>query len=690
MQELVILYQLAVIFAVAVAVVLVLGRIGVPTIAGMLLAGVLVGPNGLRLVKNVHEVEILAEVGVVLLLFTIGLEFSLERLRRIWKLVAIGGGLQVVLTTLGTMAVATVFGRTFEQSLLWGFLLALSSTAIVLRALGERGEIDAPHGRLILGTLIFQDLCVVPMMLVVPMLSGEGEASAADFALALGKAAGMVVGVVGVARLAMPPLLKIVATQRKRDLFVLTVLLICMGTAWVTSLAGLSLALGAFLAGVVLAGSGYQHQAMADVLPFRDSFTSLFFISVGMLLDWRIFLEEPVLVVLVLLGTLFGKFIVATIAAMLMRFPLRVAMLSGVGLAQIGEFSFVLAKSGETSGLLAQGEMRLFITASVMTMVLTPVLVRLGPHFAAGMSKLNPLERVFGTKGASDKQVDQLQLSDHVIIAGFGLGGRTLAAALRTLKIPYIVLELNPDTVDRYRKLGEPIFYGDITSNEVLNHLNCSRAREIVMVISDPGAARRAISAVHQYDPKLHITVRTRYADEVDELKRLGATDAVVEEFENAVELMARVLRRFGTPRNVIAARIGEARHSREELVRPLAIPRNRLEQLAEVLREVKVEAYLIEEKDWVGNKTCKEIDLRHSTGASVVAIRRDGKVIANPSARELLLVGDIVYLLGDQGSVTSAMQFFSSGQVPPPVAEPNAGTEPDLYNPPPAKAVDG
>ena len=664
MPELAILSQLAVIFAVAVAVVLLLGRIGIPTIAGMLLAGVLVGPNGLRLVHDVHAVELLAEVGVVLLLFTIGLEFSIERLRRIWQLVAIGGGLQVVLTTLATAAVMWAFGNTWQQAVLWGMLLSLSSTAIVLRALGERGEVDAPHGRLILGALIFQDLCVVPMMLIVPMLSGGEETSAMSLLKALGTAAGMVVAVVGIARLLVPRVLRTVASQRKRDLFMLTVLLICIGTAWITSLSGLSLALGAFLAGVVLAGSGYQHQAMSDMLPFRDSFTSLFFISVGMLLDASIFLERPVIVLMILLATLCGKFVIATLAALLMRFPLRVAMLSGIGLAQIGEFSFVLAKGGQAAGLVSPEDMRLFITASVMTMVLTPLLVRLGPHFAAGMSRLNPIEKALGTEGADQAH---MHLEHHVIIAGFGLGGRTLAESLKALRLPYVVLDLNPVTVDRYRAQGQPIYYGDVTSHEVLSHFNCSQAREIVIVISDPAAARRAIAAVKDFDPNVQITVRTRYADEIAELKRLGANDVVVEEFENAVELMARVLRRFGIPRNVIAERIGAARHSREELVRPLAIPRQRLDQLSEILHEIKVEAYLIGPNDWAVNRSVREIDLRHTTGASVVAFRRDGKVAANPAPAERLLAGDIVYLLGDQASVTAAMQFFGTGNVPPP-----------------------
>ncbi len=662
LNDLTFLYQLVVIFGVAVLVAVLLGRIGLPTIAGMLLAGVLMGPNGLAIIVSTHDVEVLAEVGVVLLLFTIGLELSLERLRRIWRLVAFGGGVQVVLTVLATAGLAVALGRGFNEAIFFGFLVALSSTAIVLRALSERGEMDAPHGRMILGVLIFQDLSVVPMMLVVPMLAVGAAASPVAVATALGGAAVMVVAVVGGAWLVVPRILRIVAAERKRDLFVLTVLLICIGTAWLTSLSGLSLALGAFLAGIVLAGSGFGHQAMSDVLPFRDAFTSLFFISVGMLLDVRLLLEEPLLVGLLFMGLLLAKFIIATLAGLVMRFPFQVALTTGIGLAQVGEFSFVLVKVGEEAGVIGGAESRLFLTVGVMTMLVTPVLVRIAPHLAAGMSRLNPLQRAFGALNPGEELPDKTGLADHVIIAGFGLGGRMLAGALKSINIPYIVLELDPARVDSYRKEGEPIFYGDVTSTEVLNHVNCTLAREIVLVINDPRAVRRCIAGVRHHAPEQHITVRTRYFEDIAELKRLGATDVVVEEFENAVELMARVLRRAGTPRNVIADRIGEARVSREELVRPLTIPRQRLEHHAELMREMKIESYLLGKDDWAVNRSLSEIGLRAETDTTIVAFHREGVITANPGAQEVLTAGDIVYLIGELGSVTASMQFLRTG----------------------------
>ncbi|MCZ6474347.1 MAG: NAD-binding protein, partial [SAR324 cluster bacterium] len=386
-----------------------------------------------------------------------------------------------------------------------------------------------------------------------------------------------------------------------------------------------------------------------------------------------VLVETPLLVGGLFLVILIGKFSIATVAALCMRFPFRVALLAGAGLAQVGEFSFVLGKAGEAVGLMTAEESRVFLAASVMTMLITPILVRFAPHFAAGMAQLNPLERVFGGHGADEVEPEHPQLRNHVIIAGFGLAGRALAHSLKQVDIPYIVLELNPASVDRYRGEGEPIYYGDITSAEVLHHCNYLEAREVVLVISDPAATRRAVSAVRALAPELLITVRTRYFDEVAELQKLGATDVVVEEFENAVEMMARVLRRAGTPRNVIAARIAEARESKVELMRPLTLPRQRLMHFAEVMEQVKLDSYLMSGEDWAAGRSCHDINLRSVTGASVVALRRGEKIVPNPSPREKLQAGDVVYLLGDQPAVTGAMMFFQSGQAPQAEAQDSA-----------------
>ena len=338
--------ELAIVAALAVAVTVLLARLKLPTVAGLLAAGALLGPFGLRLVKSVHAIEVLAEVGVVLLLFSIGLEFSLARLRDIMRQVALGGVLQVGLTTAVTTGVAMLLGQSFGRGLFYGFAFALSSTAIVLRALAERRELDAPHGKFIVGTLIFQDLCVVPMVLIVPLLGSAAQAgaAAASISVALAKAAAVVVGTVVVARFVVPKVLGWVDASRSREVFLLAILALCIGTAWLTSMVGLSLALGAFLGGMVVADTEYSHRAMGDILPLRDAFVSIFFVSLGMLFDARLVLEQPLLVGGLLFGFLVAKGLLATVAAMAMRFPSRVAWLAGVGLAQFGEFGFVLSR----------------------------------------------------------------------------------------------------------------------------------------------------------------------------------------------------------------------------------------------------------------------------------------------------------------------------------------------------------
>jgi CPA2 family monovalent cation:H+ antiporter-2 len=540
MHELEVLRDLVLVLAVALGVVVLLSRLRFPTIAGFLVTGALVGPGGFGLVRDGAGIEALAEVGVVLLLFTIGLEFSLARLRRIWKHVALGGSIQVVLTTAAVVGVAAAWGEPPSRGVFIGFLVALSSTAIVLRALTERAEVDAPHGRLVLGVLIFQDLCVVPMMIIVPLLAGVGGSSW-EIPVSLARAAVAVLGVILLARIVLPRIMRVVAAARQRELFVLAVLVVCTTVAWGTSLLGLSLAMGAFLAGIVLADTEYGHQALADVLPFRDTLGSLFFVSVGMLLDVQTLLAEPALVLGLFAAVLLGKTIIATLAGLVMRFPPRVAVLAGVGLAQIGEFSFVLARSGTGAGLMTDPEFRVFLSVSVLTMVVTPIVVRLGPHLAAGAARLRRLEQLIGARGLHAEETAS-PLEGHVIVVGHGLAGRLLSAALRGAGAPYVIVEINTENVRAARAQGEPAYYGDITSVEILERAGIFRARALVILINDPDAARRAVSAARRHAPAIPIVVRSRYAAEVEELRRLGATEVIAEEVEASRAIVERVL----------------------------------------------------------------------------------------------------------------------------------------------------
>lgn len=651
--------ELAIVAALAVLVTVVLSRFRLPTVAGLLAAGVLLGPYGLRLVRSIHAIEVLAEVGVVLLLFTIGLEFSLARLRDIFRRVAVGGALQVGLTAIATTGVAWALGEPPGRAVLYGFVFSLSSTAIVLRALTERRELDAPHGRFIVGTLIFQDLLVVPMVLVVPLLGVTREASdaALDIALAMGEAALVVIAVIVVARFVVPKMLGWVDASRSREVFLLAILALCIGTAWLTSLAGLSLALGAFLGGMVVADTEYGHRAMGDVLPLRDAFVSLFFVSLGMLFDARVVLEAPWVTLGALVGFVMGKGLLATLAALAMRFPARVAWLAGVGLAQFGEFGFVLIRLAEESGVVSTEAASPVLAAGIVSMFLTPLLVRIAPHVTAGERLLAPLERLIGVRSIDEADEHQ-PLTDHVVVVGFGLAGRLAAESLRDSGIACVVLELNAENVRRGKAAGLPVYYGDATSEEALRHAHVESARLVVLLMSDLLAAQRVVDTVRRVAPNVGILMRTRYLAERPALLALGAHDVVAEEVEGAVEVIARMLRVLEIPRNDVEARVREVRARTATSERRIAVPGRTLGQ-SSALADLEIECIRIAPGSPAEGASAIGLRIRSETGALVVGVRRDGRLLEHPDPSEPFRAGDVVYFVGRPEALTRAARLF-------------------------------
>ncbi len=543
MSELYYLKDLVVILGLGVIIVAAFHRFRIPTIAGFIIAGIIVGPEGLGLVDDMHQVEILAEIGVTLLLFGIGLELPLDRLRRLWRPILIGGFIQVGLSIIITFLIAQSFGLSPKASLFTGFVIAVSSTAIVLRGLEQRGEIDAPHGRFTLGILIFQDLCVVPMILIIPLLGSSYDSSTGLIATLI-RSAVIIVAVLVAARIVVPRLMDLIARTRQRHLFIMTILLICIGTAWVSASAGVSLALGAFLAGLIVAGSEYRHQALADIISFREVFISLFFISVGMLLDPRAVIEHIVPIMILLAGIMVGKLVVVFVTGMSMRMPARVNAMAGAALAQVGEFSFVLIGAAATYRLIDSTFTSNLMAAIVLSMLLTPFALSLAPTLAAGVGKIRVLTRLLDVSTAEDAAQSEQSLQNHVIIGGYGLAGQDLALALRYCKIPYVIAELNPENVRKTRQEHEPIYYGDITSPEVLDYLGASKASEFVIVINDPDAIERAVKAARSIAPELHILVRTRYLLETGFLLDAGASEIIPAELEASIEVTAQILRR--------------------------------------------------------------------------------------------------------------------------------------------------
>jgi CPA2 family monovalent cation:H+ antiporter-2 len=658
-----ILRDLVVLFGAALVVVLVLRRLRLPTIAGFLVAGALIGPSGVGWIRDAHEIESLAEIGVVLLLFTIGLEFSLKELRRLGPVLVVGGGLQVTLTVLAVTAGAVLAGFSPFEGIFFGFLAALSSTAIVLKGLAERGATDAPHGRLIVGVLLFQDLCVVPMMLLVPMLAGRGGGALA-VTKALGMAALVVVATLLLARRAVPRALHLVALSRSRDLFVLAVVVICAGIAWLTSLAGLSLALGAFLAGIVLADSEYAHQAFTDVLPLREIFTSLFFVSMGMLLDVRVLAAAPGSVFGLVGALLVGKALLATVAGLAARFPAQVALVAGLALGQVGEFSFVLASLGRRFGLLDATEMRVFVGASVITMLVSPFALRFGPSLAARAGRLRALDRLLGRSREELSRVPA-GLSGHVVVLGFGVGGEMLGEVLRGAEIPFAILDINAERVVAARRRGEPVYYGDVTSPDILERARVGHARQVAILLNDPTATLRAVRTVRRLAPGVPILARARYVADVPVLLQAGATVAVAQEYEASLKIISEVMKR--APLGAAARDDGAetARQLADAAVPAGAAVPPASSLVARLPSGLEVESLPVHEQAWIAGRTLAEARLRARTGATLVAVSRGESTAVHPSPEDVLEVGDVVCLVGSALQIAAARELLEAGPKP-------------------------
>jgi CPA2 family monovalent cation:H+ antiporter-2 len=460
----------------------------------------------------------------------------------LWRLVLLGGTLQVLATGAITVAILRVLGMEMSVTVLFGCVIAISSTAIVLSALRTRAEIDAPHGRLTLGILVFQDLSVVPMILAIPLLSGSMDAGLV--ALTLLKAVGVLAAVLVGARLLVPRLLRLVAYTRQRELFVLSVFLICIGTAWLVSAAGVSLAVGAFLAGLVVAGSEYRHQALSDLIPFREVFASVFFVSVGMLLDPRAMAANALPVFVMVVAIVTGKAVIATLSGLALRLPLRVSILAGLALAQVGEFSFVILALGRDTMVLPQPFTDNLSVAIVATMLITPLIISVSPHVAAGVVKVPVLTRRLGVRTPADRPEGSRPLQNHVIVAGYGLTGQEIAHTLADCGVGYVIVDINPENVRRAIEHGEPAYFGDVTSSEVLEALGIKHARGLVLVINDIGATKRAISETRRLVPSLPVVVRTLYAVEIERLVKAGATEVIAAELEASVTMTRLVLDR--------------------------------------------------------------------------------------------------------------------------------------------------
>jgi len=657
-MEFELLKDMVLILALAVVVIYLFHRIRIPSVIGFLITGVITGPHGLNLINNIHDVEVIAEVGVILLLFTIGIEFSLKSLLKIGKILLIGGSFQVLVTIAAITFVAYQIGNGINESVFIGFLVALSSTAIVLKLIQDKGEIDAPHGRITLGVLIYQDIVIVPMMLLTPLLAGNaGDIGSSYWEIILKFAAIAMIIFLGT-KYIIPYTLHQLARTQSRELFLLSIIVIAFAAAFLTYSLGLSLALGAFIAGLLISESEYSQQALGNVTPFLDVFASFFFISVGMLLDLTFLVEHPLEVLIFTTIVLSIKTIIAGFASFILGYPLRTSIIVGFTLSQVGEFSFILSRIGVAEGLISDANYQLFLSVSVMSMAATPLVIYLATRFANRTSRW-PLPDFlkFGLIPRPESTIAKIK--DHLITVGYGLNGRNVSRAARYAGIPYAIIDINPDTVRNERSKGEIIHYGDAGEEEILSHANAEEAMILVSTLPMAGDSKRIIRTARKLNPHIHIIIRSRFVRDMKEFYDMGADEVIPEEFETSVEIFTRVMSKFLVPHEEIEKLVAEVRSDGYQMFRSLSTGENKETPLSVVVPEVEIQSLHVCHNSPAVGKTIGDMKIFAVEGLTLLAVSHEGKVESKPKKSYVLQENDILFFLGQANKLNDIMDMF-------------------------------
>ncbi|UZH55069.1 cation:proton antiporter [Salinimicrobium tongyeongense] len=648
------LQDIVVLLGFSVVVVLLLQRLKLPSVLGFLVTGIIIGPFGFGLIENPEQIEILSEIGVILLMFVIGMELSIKQLASMKRTVFFGGFLQVGLSIVVTALIFFGLKFSWNEAVFMGFLFSLSSTAIVLKILYDRNEITAPHGRMALGILIFQDLIVVPMMLITPIMAGNsGNLYNEVLLLILKSALVLALTYIG-AKYLVPRALYLIAQTKSKELFLLATITLCFTVAFITASAGLSLAFGAFLAGLIISESDFSHQATSTILPFRELFISFFFISIGMLLDLDFFMKNAAVILLMVVVVFLLKGGVVSLTAAILKYPVRTVVLTGMALFQVGEFAFILSRIGIESGLLSAEMNQYFLSVSVFTMLLTPFV------FLFSGKTTNFILKTFAPASGAYKTGRDLSLSkqdapgpeDHLLIIGYGINGANLAKAAKYADIPYMILELNPQIVKHQKARGEPIIYGDAVQEHMLEAVHVNKARIVVIAISDPRATKAIVSNIRHISPSVHIVVRTRYVKEIETLLALGADEVIPEEFETSIEIFSRVLTNFLVPLDELENLIDSVRADNYQVFQS----HKRLQTFkSSTIPDFKISCVrVMAESGAVVGKTIEEVDVRKNYGVNILAVSRKGQMIKTVFPNVKLLREDLVFVSGDQEHIDS------------------------------------
>lgn len=651
-----ILKNIVIIFALSTIVNYLFTKIKVPTILGYLLTGILVGPSLLGLISSAHDIELIAEIGVVMLLFSIGLEFSLNHLLKIRKIVFLGGFLQTVLTVLATLFIARGYDIDWRGSLFLGFLTALSSTAVVLKILQGRAELTSNYGRTVLGILIFQDLLLVPLLLFTPMLGGQVTDQGHQLLLLVFKAL-FIIGFIYVGnRWLMPKLLHAIAMTRNQELFMMSILLICLAVALLTSELGMSLAFGAFLAGLMISDTQYSHNAFGNLIPLKDLFASFFFISIGILLDLNFVADHALLVFLTVIIVIFFKTLMASGTAFLLGHTFKGTIMVGFALCQVGEFSFILAKMGLDFEIISSFYYQLFLAVAVITMALTPLLMEVSRPFSNLLLRL-PLPDKLVNGIFPLPQVDIPELKNHLVFIGKDSRALNLSVMARNMDLPYVSIVFDPDAARKRQLKGETVIYGDAVNEPILKRAHVDKADIVVISIGNLITAMAVIEKVRSINPYAYIIVRSKKVEDIEELYNIGANKVIPEEFETAIELFDRVLAKLLIPRREIEAVLGRIRDDNYGIFRDKEV-RTDLSALR-TFASFEISAVRIDDNSRVIGKSIVELQLRNTYSVTVAALLRNKELRDNPDPETIFEKGDIVYLMGRPEQIARATELL-------------------------------
>jgi monovalent cation:H+ antiporter-2, CPA2 family len=636
-------------------------RFKLPSIVSFLVIGMLVGPFGFAIITDQAAINTFGEIGIILLLFTIGLEFSFQKLLRSWRTVIIGGVVQVCTTIVAITLITRLFQMQLNEALIFGFVVSLSSTAIVMKILQEKGEVDSLQGRTLLGILIFQDLAIIPMMLVLPLLAGNRGIDLSTLPLQAGKVALIILVIVVMARWIIPAFLFRVAREKNRELFLITIAGICIVIAWLTNEAGLSFTLGAFIGGLIIGESDYNIDALSHIIPFRDVFAAVFFLSIGMLLNTRTVLGNYQYVALIVIVIIVVKILTGAFSAAVLGMPTRICVFTGFALCQIGEFSFVLAKTGLDSALIPVGVYQVFLAGAIITMALTPFTMNAAPNFVELLYRVVP-QRFVNKKATAETPSPEEELANHIVIAGYGISGKSVAQAATMAGIPYMVIELNPEVIKKERSDYRPNFiFGDAVQKEVLEHAGIERARTLVIVVSEEEAIPRIIHTARQISPTVHILARTRHVRDARYLLDLGADEIISEEFEAAIEIFTRALKRYQMPDGEIARIIDRTKMIGNAIFSKVTdAQRIEVQKLETLFKATHIHAIRVEPGSKAEGMTIAELDLKNRFGILDFGLRKGPANLVHPPDTTRLVAGDTLVVFTTDQKAGEIISLFS------------------------------